>query len=284
MNSKDKMLHILNGNSTLYGIKKGNISGDVVIWREMLAMGPLEKKVGSKKFWDTRIAFLEEHNITDKKDYKKKVIDELEKFKNVSAYQDVVLWFEYNLFCQFNLLAACSYLLRNFTPKVNYHLICTGHVTGYTGLTPLSLIHPKDFKKLLKKRVTLTKTDLMYADWCWQTLVENDIKQIKRFDFSKNEKFNYLNLAISQHLLRFNKKGKLNQIDTKILQIIKNNNLKRIEIIKNLLIWQSKKTVYGFGDLQYEMHLDNLSAYYEIKDYKFELNEKGKSILNASTC
>lgn len=283
MNSKNNILHILNGDSTLYGIEKGNIKGDVVIWREMLAIGPLEKNVGSKKFWDTRAAYFKEKKIANNTKYKKTTIDEIEKLKDLSGYQEVVLWFEYDLFCQFNLLAACSYLLQNFSPKINYYLICAGNVKGYTGLTPLGLIHPKDYKHLYKKRTVLEKSDLMYADWCWQTLVEGDLKKIKRFDFSKNKKFNHLNLAISQHLLRFGKKGKLNQIDTKILEIIKKEKPKRIEIIKGLMIWQSKKTVYGFGDLQYEMYLDNLAGYYQVNDYKFELNEKGKSLLNAST-
>ena len=50
-------------------------------------------------------------------------------------------------------------------------------------------------------------------------------------------------------------------------------------IVRNLLIWQQKYTVYGFGDLQYMLYLKKLDKYYIIKDEKYYLNDAGKSVV-----
>jgi len=55
--------------------------------------------------------------------------------------------------------------------------------------------------------------------------------------------------------------------------------LTKKELIKNLLVWQKKETVYGFGDVQYQLALDKLKAYYTIKNRKYMLNDKGKESL-----
>ena len=41
------ILHILNGDSTAQIMEKSSLEGDVIVWREMLCDGPLQKDVGS---------------------------------------------------------------------------------------------------------------------------------------------------------------------------------------------------------------------------------------------
>jgi hypothetical protein len=99
------------------------------------------------------------------------------------------------------------------------------------------------------------------------------------FDFNKNAKFRYLQIAINQHLQRFSGQNGLDQIDTKILELINFDLLAKKDIIKSLLIWQKKETVYGFGDVQYTIALDKLQGYYSIKNEKYILNELGKELI-----
>ena len=77
---------------------------------------------------------------------------------------------------------------------------------------------------------------------------------------------------MDQHLQRFPKGNGLNQIENKIIEIIKTSALTSNEIVRSLLVWQKDNTLYGFGDIQYFMYLKKLNGYYEIKDSKYYLN------------
>ena len=274
-----RTLHILNGDNTRSILGKSGIEGDVVVWREMLCEGPLQKEVGSDEFWMDRYAYFKNKLGVDRIEYFDKSISEIVKLEDVSNYTDVVLWFEFDLFCQVNLLALCTYLLDNYVKKANYHLVCTGKVEGKDQLHSLSDFSPSEFQSLFNNKRSLSKSNLEFAKECWTDYVENDIDKLKSFDFNKNSKFQYLQLAINQHLLRFPSENGLNQIENKIVEIINSSSLTENQIVRELLIWQQKDTVYGFGDLQYFQYLKKLNNYITVKDSLYYLNEAGKTVV-----
>ncbi len=275
-----KTLHVLNGDSTAKILENSEIKGDVIVWRELLCDGPLHKNVGSDEFWLNRYTFFENELGVERLEYFDKTIKEIVKLEDVSVYNEVVLWFEFDLFCQVNLLALCTYLLDNYVKKVNYYLVCTGNEEGKEQLQPLSNYSSEEYQTLYDNKITLSKTSLEYAKECWNVFVKNDFEQLKNFNFNQSSKFQYLQLAINQHLMRFPNKNGLNQISTKILEIINSNSFSEREIVKNLLIWQDEQTVYGFGDMQYFQYLNKLEKYYSISDKKYYLNENGKAKIN----
>jgi hypothetical protein len=274
-----KILHILNGDNTLPILEKSKIKGDVVVWREMLCEGPLHKEVGSDEFWMSRYSYFEKELEINRLEYYDKSISEIVKLEDVSNYKDIVLWFEFDLFCQVNLLAACTYLLDNYVKKANYYLICTGSVKGKEQLQSLSDFTPIEFNTLFENKISLSKSSLQFAKESWNLYVENNIDKLKSFDFNQNSKFQYLQLAINQHLKRFPVENGLNQIQNKILKIINSGVSNKNNIVKELLLSQKKNTVYGFADLQYLLKLKKLKAYYSVNKYSISLNSKGKELV-----
>jgi Domain of unknown function (DUF1835) len=274
-----KILHILNGYNILPILEKSKIKGDVVVWREMLCEGPLHKEVGSDEFWMSRYSYFEKELEINRLEYYDKSISEIVKLEDVSNYKDIVLWFEFDLFCQVNLLAACTYLLDNYVKKANYYLICTGKVKGKEELQSLSDFTPLEFNTLFENKIALSKSSLQFAKESWNLYVDNNIDKLKCFDFNQNSKFEYLQLAINQHLKRFPVENELNQIQNKILKIINSGVSNKNNIVKELLLWQKENTVYGFGDLQYLLKLKKLKAYYSVNKYSISLNSKGKELV-----
>ena len=241
-----RTLHVLNGDSTAEILENSEIKGDVIVWRELLCDGPLHKNVGSDEFWLNRYTFFENELGVERLEYFDKTIKEIVKLEDVSAYNEVVLWFEFDLFCQVNLLALCTYLLDNYVKKTNYYLVCTGKEERKEQLQSLSNYSSEEYSTLFNNKILLSKTNLEYAKECWNVFVKNDFEQLKNFNFNQSSKFKYLQLAMNQHLLRFPSENGLNQISTKILEIINSNSFSEIDIVKNLLIWQNEQTVYGF--------------------------------------
>ncbi len=271
-------LHILNGDSTAQIFPRSIIQGDIIVWREMLCEGSLHKDVGSDEFWKKRYTFFEGIGVA-RLEYYDKTIKELIKIEDISNYDEVVLWFEYDLFCQINLMALCTYLLKYFRKNINYYLVCTGYEKGIPNLQTLSDYSPEEYQTLYKEKIKLSRNNLLFAEQSWQLYVENNKEALKEFDFDQCSKFKYLQQAIQQHLQRFPDNNGLNQIENKILEIINSGISNRNDIIKKLLLWQKRETGYGFGDLQYSRSLENLSNFFIIKNELITLNEKGKELI-----
>jgi hypothetical protein len=268
-------LHIVNGDSTAAILKQTNIIGDIVVWREMLCEGPICKLIGSDDFWKLRYSYFETEIGISKLEYYDKTIKEIVKLEDISKYNEVVLWFEFDLFCQINLMGLCTYLLNSYRKDITYNLICSGNEKGDEKLRSLADFSIEGFQEFYCNKVKITRHDLLFAQQCWHVFVENNFEKLLKFNFNKSSKFKYFQLAINQHLKRLPLKSGLNEIQHKILELIHREVLTKNELIHKLLIWQHKETVYGFSDLQYLINLKKLEKYYTVVNLTYYLNEEG---------
>lgn len=275
-------VHILNGDSTVPILKESDVSGDLIVWREMLCEGPLSKNIGSDSFWNLRYAFFKDELQVNQSEYYDKTIKELIQIEDLSNYDEVVLWFEFDLFCQVNLLALCTYLFNHYKKNITYYLVCVGKEKNKENLQALSDYTATSYQQLYEDRIELTRHDLLFAKECWEKYVDNNTKELKEFNFKKNSKFYYLHGAIQQHLKRSVDGTTLNQIDRKLIETINASTFSEREIVRAMLIWQKKETVYGFGDLQYFKSLEKLHPFYEIKNEHYYLNDMGKKIIKST--
>lgn len=269
-------IHIVNGDNTAEILSKTSIEGEVIVWREMLCEGTLHQDVGSDKFWMGRYDFFENEAGVSRLEYFDKTIREIQKIDAISQNSEIVLWFEYDLFCQINLLALCTYLLKFYRKDIKYSLVCVGHEKGKESLQSLSDYSIQEYENLLNNKINISRNNLVFAARCWELYVENNRQKLIEFDFKKSSKFIYLQAAMDQHIKRFSNGNSLNQIDNMILNIINNGSFTKNGIVRELLLWQQLETVYGFGDLQYFMALDKLRKYYKIDNGIFVLNDEGK--------
>ena len=273
------VVHIVNGDNTAQILTKSALEGDVVVWREYFCEGELLKDIGSDDFWRARYSFFEEEYGIGKLEYFDRSIKEIIKLDDLPKNSEVVLWFEYDLFCQINLLAACAILLKNFRKDLNYYLVCVGKISGKERLQTLSDFLPNEYHSLFENKVKLSKNDLNFAKRCWDIFAENKIEEFSNFSFNQNAKFPYIQNAINQHLQTFPSQNGLNQIENKILEVINDGVFSENEIISALLVWQQQETVYGYGDLQYINYLKKLDKNYSIKNSKYYLNKTGKQLV-----
>lgn len=272
-------IHILNNDATAQILEKSEIKGDIIVWREMLCEGALHKNVGSDEFWKKRYAYFKKKFNIEPIKYYDTTIREIKKVEDLSNYNEVVLWFECNLFQQLNLLALCTYLVTNYVKTTTYFLVYFEKENEKEPVQPFTNFSTINFKSIFKNKIRLSKASLLFAKESWEMYVENDIDKLQKFNFNKNSKFKCLQKTINQHLLRFPSEKGLNQIEYKILRIVNSGIFTEKQIIRTLLIWQQKETVYGFGELQYFNYLKQLKKYVEIKESKIYLNKKGREVI-----
>ncbi|WAC02538.1 DUF1835 domain-containing protein [Lacinutrix neustonica] len=133
-------LHIVNDSSITDDLTKFKFEGDILTWHEMLCEGPTLKEINTPAFFKLRKKFLERvYNV----EYDvEKIKNEFDKLKDTSKYSEIVLWFEYNLFCHINLIAAIC-LIKQKNIKLPLFLVCSGRVEGEKELKSLGKINRK---------------------------------------------------------------------------------------------------------------------------------------------
>lgn len=254
----NSILHILNGDSSKNLFPTREINGEIVVWREALVQGPLFYLLGSELFWEMRSQFIERAYGSKLFEYKNKVIQEFQKIKRFQG-NEIVLWFEYDLFCQINMIAIISYLLRSKKSK-KISLVCIGDYPGHSKRVGLGEIPAENYPKLFKNRIKLEKEDLLLADRAWMAFCG---KEIEKFEQMRSNNFKYLTEALVAAKSLFRQKEKLSPLSLHILKMIENDNINESQLIRRLL---KEDTALGFGDLQFKYEIEKVSNYYEIID------------------
>jgi len=274
-------LHITNGDYTTKRLKKLNFEGQIITWREMLCEGKTTVEVGSEVFWKTRFEFLKSsYNVTKQKfiDY---TVKEYRNLCNQKKQDEIVLWFEYDLFCQINMLAVISWLKR-YRKGRQISLVCSGKVNTQEKLVELGELSDNNLKQHYTNKIILTQDDIEYADYIWQLYCSDSPLQLENiYKTHKNSTFNYLEEAIKSHLLRFPSiENGLNHIERGILKTARINHFNnKTQLLSNLLANQEN---YGFTDNQYFKKIDELKKLFK-SFTPVKLSKVGKQILDLQT-
>lgn len=275
------LLHITNGDSTTQRLQQLNIEGDIITWREMLCEGKTSVDVGSEAFWKTRFDFFKTtYNVTKKKfiDY---TVKEYRNLCNQKQQDEIVLWFEYDLFCQINMLAVISWLKR-YRKNHKISLVTSGVIDTTEKLVGLNELSNEQLIEHYNNKIELTVDDIEYADYIWQLYCSDSPLPLENaHKFNPKSPFVYLEEAIKSHLLRFPSiENGLNQLENNILKTADEHSFKNEnELVGHLLADQGN---YGFGDLQYFNKLENLKKLFTSFD-PVKLSKTGKKVLQNQT-
>ena len=272
--SDKKILHITNGGSLTNYLKELDIDGVKLTWEEMLCEGPTVAGIDSQDFFEVRKSFLNDtYGIEiDEEEYKK----ELGKLTNPDQYSEINLWFEYDLFCHINLIAVIS-LIHQREINLPLYLICSGRVEGEKSLKGLSELTPNQLLQHYKNKIKLKKEDRDLALALWRTYCGKDHNIFKPY-IVQSSSFPYLSNCLKAHLKRFpDSKSGLNSMERNILEIVRTNDIKsKHHLLGYALNYQG---YYGFGDIQFERIISNLSLFYDEFDDRIKLNRKGHEAL-----
>jgi len=277
MNSQ---LHITNGDNFTQKLKKLNLKGDIITWREMLCEGKTETNVGSESFWKTRFEFLHKNYRVSKSWFVEKTLKEYRSLCNHKQQDQIILWFEYDLFCQVNMLAVLSWL-KTHRRHAEISLVCSGNEDETDRLYSLSELSDEHVLKLYQNRTILSQNDIEYADYVWQLYCSDNPIRLENLTDFKNYQFTYLEDSIQAHLKRFPTiKNGLNEVENRILELsVEHTPKSRKSLLGTVL---QNQGFYGFGDSQYERVISSLRPLFSSFN-PVRLTKKGKEILDRKT-
>ena len=273
------MLHITNGDSLTDKMSRLNLSGEVITWREMLCEGRTVQEVGSQEFINIRTEFLETCYDVPSSDYQMKFVSELEKLAQAKDYDEIILWFEFDLFCHINMIAAISFLFQQNIQKPIY-LVCSKRLQGEKKLQGLSQLTQKELLNHFNHKILLNEDDLELAELVWKLYCGINPLRLKP-EIKKNSNFEYLSSCLRAHIERFpNVKSGLNSLEANLLKLIVSHTItSHNQLLGYALEYQG---YYGYGDIQMLRIIDNLKSFMYLDNTKYSLTEEGKMALNKS--
>jgi hypothetical protein len=251
------ILHILNGDSTAHSFHETGLDGDVLVWREVLSEGPLVEDISSAAFWDARSEWICKTFVESPATYFESVVHPLEKLSE--PYDEINLWFEFDLHCQVNMLGVMAMLSKKTDLSLpSIYLICPDEVPGVEDFRGMGQLNSDQLEDLYDDRERLNEYEFSIASEAWKLYVNGDAaafeKWLDKATFWGN--LSLLQPALKAHLrrIRINENG-LNGIEQKLLDIYQSGARSRHGIYH--AFWQTEK-IYGMGDLEINLYLHSL--------------------------
>lgn len=223
-------LHIANGDAILPALQERGLEGVILPWREALVDGPVDGPLATDQFWNVRKTFVEGAYGASPDSYEKDIIDVFMKIVHVSSWNDIVLWFDRDLFCVVN----ATFLLYHLRPS---------HAMGATITWAV-----------VDDAIELTRDDLAYAAQMWRAYAGPEPRDLERLINDEDPgALSFVRDAYTLHLQRFP------SVDTGLSPL--EETLLAIEDPDRINYFlREQNEGYGLGDVQLERVLSRLQA------------------------
>ncbi|WP_139991674.1 DUF1835 domain-containing protein [Paenibacillus paridis] len=248
------MLHIVNGDVVGEKLKLGVVKGDVLVWREIYPAGPIFENPAGAYERPLRARVLEETMGIHSGEFIAGCEEQEQKLREFSKYNEVVLWFEHDLFDQSML----AYLLHWFKQQELGHtklsLLCIGEFPGIERFHGLGQLTPAQLQTLSGTWRTIGQREMKLGSELWQAYASPEPVQMAELLKNKKEELTASGLpfafdAFSAHLQRLpSKRNGLGLVEQTTCQAVRNGANTPLALFRQVT---DSLHVLGMGDIEY---------------------------------
>ena len=162
------MLHITNGDSVIAGFQAGHIAGEYLPWRDVLHDGPVPQRTSLEALSDVRAAYLAD--TFGGAGYEAARAEFAKRDRALSSFADhdeVVLWFEHDLYDQLQLLQILAWLADHDISNGRVSLIQIGSHPDVPNFQGLGELNGPQLAALLPTRSPVTPRQLEIGHDVW---------------------------------------------------------------------------------------------------------------------
>jgi len=193
------VLHVANGHATTGLIELSGLPGRTEIWADPLNEGPVPGDVSDDELLTIRARFLASHH--DASD----AADDLRRWRDAvdeDDYDELVLWFEHDLFDQLNLIQLLAHLGGRPRSKP-ITLVCIDRYPGHPDFKGLGQLEPRDLAALFKERRQVDAAQFALAAQAWSAYRSPDPRAIEELLKGDTSALPFLAAALARHLEEF---------------------------------------------------------------------------------
>lgn len=163
-----RMLHVTNGSIAAEGIRRSGVPGRVAISADVLHEGPAPAGLPPERWRKVRARYLAEAGYAGYDECLAELTDWDRAVEEARSYEEVVLWFEHDLFDQLLLIRLLDgFAAREIGPP-RLSLICIGEFPGIEPFHGLGQLTPEQLGPLLETRQPVTREQLTLARHAWR--------------------------------------------------------------------------------------------------------------------
>lgn len=251
------MLHIVNGDIVGDKLRKGNIRGDILVWREVYPVGPVFVDMGEPHQRSTRAEYLERAMGIPAAEYETNCKSQEQVLQNFHKYDEVVLWFEHDLFDQLML----SYLLHWFSKqplgRTKLNLLCIGVYPGIDLFRGLGQLTTNQLETLSGTWKKIERKELETGSKIWEAYASEDIERHVEILQEDTSALPFAHAALELHLSRLpSAKNGLGIVEQTTLELVRHGVNTPRELFKEI---GNRLNVLGMGDLEFWYRLRGMS-------------------------
>ena len=252
------MLHIHNGDSTAGTARKAGISGEHIAWREALVCGPTPGGLPESEFIEIRANHLAEEYEVPVEKCRAELREQHEAIANFPAHDEVVLWFEHDLFCQIHLIYLLDWFSQRDLGKTKLSLVSIDEFPGVKIFHGLGELNETQLSSLLPGRKAITPGQLELGSRAWRAYSSANAAELIRLMETDLSALPFLREALRKHLLRFpSTRNGLGRIENLGLDLVAAGYPR----FKSLFpAFMRREPQYGFGDAQFYLAMHRMAA------------------------
>ena len=294
--SGNKMLHVHNGDSTAGTARKADLPGEHLAWREALVCGPAPSGLSGDDFRQVRARHLSDAYGVNLQDCEKELRQQQEVLARFYDHEEVVLWFEHDLFCQLHLIYLLNWFAKRELGKTTLSLICIDNFPGIDDFRGLGQLNEEQLASLFPQRREIGTAQLNLGAKAWQAYSSSDPSEIESLLAEDTAALPFLKSALFKHLARFpSVRNGLGRDGSLCLELVTDG---QAEFKSLFPAFGNREPLYGFGDAQVFLELKtlgkgphpllimnndgnaNLAESNQLLSTSFQITDRGKAVLN----
>jgi hypothetical protein len=194
-----EFLHLANGSATTGTFHDAGIPGRSLIWADVLYEGPVPADLSDEELLTLRARYLasESHGA-------EAIASEMRRTRETIAdpdgYDEMVLWYEHDLFDQLNLIQLLSHLAAPGARHKPVSLICIGSFPGRPRFKGLGELTATELAPLFETRQPVTDAQYAVAVAAWAAFRAPEPTAIESLLRTDTAALPYLAAALERHL------------------------------------------------------------------------------------
>ena len=160
------MLHITNGDSAAIGLRQSGISGDA-IQADVLHEGPCPTDASPTEWREVRARYLASQGYTTYDEALERLVEWDAALHAARSHDEVVFWFEHDLFDQLILLRLLSWFSVHGAGSARLSLVCVNSYPGFVRFSGLGQLTGPQLAALFPGRAPVTDAHLRLGHEAW---------------------------------------------------------------------------------------------------------------------